>query len=524
MHANQIKFLNLGVSVTYKLTSENIMIKKNTGLFILIVMLGIINSCSSTKYLTTIDEMKLLINQKFNGPLFAHAHWGVLIESLENGEIWYQQNADRMFMPASNEKILTAASALLILGPDFKYDTDLYYTGEIVDSILKGDLIVKGNGDPTFYTRFFNDPRDPFWRWADTLLKLGITKIDGNIIGDDNAFDDNGLGNGWAYDGLDNWYSAESGALQFNENYIDLKIIPPMTINDTIKIIPNISSNYFSIIDNISVVDTGNTSLRFNRPLNSNEITTSGTFVIGTDSIEISPSIHNPTLFYVTVLKETLLKKGISITGSPLDCDDISNWDLEDINYVRILSHKSPALKEMLNVLMKKSQNLYAETLVKTMGWTENGIGSFDEGREVVETVLSGFEILPETYAFRDGSGLSRYNFVSPAQIVKILKGMRKSKYWEIWKDILPIAGIDGTLKARMKGTKAEGNVMAKTGTISNVRGLSGYLTTSDGEEIVFSFLINGHLKSSRDTELITDSVLSLIADYPFKNKNTQID
>jgi D-alanyl-D-alanine carboxypeptidase/D-alanyl-D-alanine-endopeptidase (penicillin-binding protein 4) len=119
-----------------------------------------------------------------------------------------------------------------------------------------------------------------------------------------------------------------------------------------------------------------------------------------------------------------------------------------------------------------------------------------------------------------DGSGLSRYNYISPRELVKILTAMYKSPYWEVWRDAQPIAGVDGTLKSRMKGTKAEGNVRAKTGTISNVRGLSGYVTTADGEEIVFSFLVNGHLRTSLDTERITDKALTLIAEFQRDNVN----
>lgn len=470
--------------------------------------------CSSTSKFYSIDETHELIKSKFQDTLFAHAHWGVLIESLTTGDIWYEQNADKMFMPASNEKIITTAAALSTLGPDFVFETSLSYRGEIIDSVLKGDLIVKGNGDPTFYEKFFYDSRDPFYSWADTLLKLGINEIDGNIIGDDNAFDDNGYGGGWSHDGLGSWYSAESGALQFNENYIDLKIIPPTTIADTVQIIPNVESNYFVIINNTIVSDTGRTRVRIDRPFGTNIIIISGMVRTGSRSFERSPSVSNPTLYYTTVLKETLIDNGIMVTGDAIDCDDITDWEIDSSDTESIILHYSPPLHEILKGLMKRSQNMYAETMVKTMGWNESGIGSFREGKKVVERVLENFGIPQKTYAYRDGSGLSRYNFISPHQIVKILKGMRDSEYWETWKALFPIAGVDGTLKNRMKGTKAEGNVIAKTGTISNVRGLSGYLTTADGEEIVFSFLINGHLLTSKDTELITDSVLSIIAEY----------
>lgn len=471
--------------------------------------------CSSSTKLNTIDETLELFDKKFNDTLFSHAHWGVLIESLTTGEVWYERNSDRMFMPASNEKIPTAAAALITLGPEFKYRTHYYYSGGIIDSVLHGDIVVVGNGDPTFYNRFYKDPRDPFLIFADTLIEMGIKTVTGNIIGDDNVFDNEGYGYGWPLDGLDSWYSAESGALQFNENYIDLKIIPPTTVGDTVIIVPNVNSDYFTINKIITVVDSGRTHISVNRPFGENEITVSGTIVAGSKEFERSPSIFNPTLYYTTVLKETLITKGINVSGNAIDCDDLTNWDSETNKLNLIKTHQSPPLDEMLKMLMKRSQNMYAETMVKTMGWKNSGTGSFAEGKKVVESVLSSFGVLPDTYAYMDGSGLSRYDFISPHQIVKILKGMYKSEYWDIWRDMLPIAGIDGTLRNRMKGTKAEGNVRAKTGTISNVRGLSGYVTTANGEEIVFSFLINGHLKSSRDTELITDSVLEMLAEYP---------
>ena len=126
-----------------------------------------------------------------------------------------------------------------------------YLSGDIIDSVLNGDLIIKGNGDPTFYTRFFDDSRDAFFNWADTLTKLGIHKINGNIIGDDNAFDDKGYGMGWTLGGLPHWWSAESGALQFNENYVDLSIIQPSDTADTVIIIPNVESEYFKFYPTI---------------------------------------------------------------------------------------------------------------------------------------------------------------------------------------------------------------------------------------------------------------------------------
>jgi serine-type D-Ala-D-Ala carboxypeptidase/endopeptidase (penicillin-binding protein 4) len=479
----------------------------------------IIGGCSAstktTEDVNPLTGLKNRIHERFSDSLFEHAHWGVMIKSLRTGEIWYERNSNKMFMPASNEKIPTAAASLIYLGPEFKFETKLTYDGEIKDSILKGDLIVFGDGDPTLYNRFFNDPRDVFFKWAEDLNSLGIKLIEGNIIGDDNAFDDNHLGYGWTLDGLDVWYSAEVGALQLNENNVDLKIIPPADKNGTVIIQPNLQSSYFTIINELVVMDSGDNSVGVSRDFGTNKIVVSGKVAAGSDPFERTPSITNPTLFYVTVLREVLQQQGIFVKGSAIDCDDIENWNQKASDFNLLAVHHSPPLKDILTGLMKRSQNMYAETMVRVLGYKASGLGSFREGARVVAEILDDeFGIKPGTYAFRDGSGLTRYNYVSPTQLVAIMEGMSKHEYAGIWKSLQPIAGVDGTLRNRMKNTMAAGNVKAKTGTISNVRGLSGYVTTADGEELVFSFLVNGHLLSSRDTENVTDDVLAWIASF----------
>ena len=454
------------------------------------------------------------INDKFDEPDFSNAYWGAAIKSLNTGKTWYSRNADKLFMPASNEKIPTGASALVTLGPDFKFETDLCYNGTIIDSVLNGDLIVFGNGDPTLYTRFYDDPRELFDSWAAKLKEIGIKRINGNIIGDDNAFGEDSLGYGWSYDGLVWWYSAQVGALQLNENYVDLKIVPPDSIGSDVKIIPNLPSNYYNIKNEITIQDTGRTRVTADRGCGSNEIILSGAVKRGGKPFTISPTISNPTLFYTTVLKEVLDSLGISVIGRPEDCDNISNWNHKAADFVLLDAHYSAPLKDILTVMLKRSQNLYAETFARVLGLAASGRGTFSAGKKVVEEVLEKFGIEKGTYRYMDGSGLSRYDYISPDQILKILIAMYNSPYREVWYNALPIAGIDGTLRGRMKGTAAEGNARAKTGTISNVRALSGYVTTASGEMLAFSFLVNAHLMTARDTERITDGVLELLASY----------
>ena len=214
------------------------------------------------------------------------------------------------------------------------------------------------------------------------------------------------------------------------------------------------------------------------------------------------------------MLKETLESRGIEVDGDAVDCDDLPGWDHEPSDFTIMDEHASPPLSEILSGLMKRSQNMYAENMVRIMGKDAHGEGSFSNGRRVVLDELSGFGVPTRGWSYTDGSGLSRYNFISPRIIRSILKGMRGHEYGDVWYDAQPIAGVDGTLRSRMKGTPAEGNVRAKTGTISNVRGLSGYVTTAAGEEMVFSFLVNAHQVSSSDTNDVTDGGLALIAAY----------
>lgn len=473
--------------------------------------------CSSTTEITNdkidrLPELRQKIQQRFDDSTFSHAHWGAQIKSLETGEIWYEQNSNKMFMPASNEKIITSAAALTKLGPSFKFTTEVFYTGEIKDSVLFGNLIVRSNGDPTFYLRFYDDPREIFFQWAKKLDSLGIKKITGDVIGDDNLFDDEHLGSGWSYDYLDSWYAAEVGALQFNENYVDLKIYPPRTKDESTVIIPNVESRFYNIVNKLEAVDTGKTDFSVTRDFGSNDIVIEGIVKIGDKFYSVSPSITNPTLYYATALKEALEKSGLKVDGYAMDIDDVDTFAVSDT--IKIFTHYSPPLMDILKELMKVSQNLYAETMTRLLGLVEYGEGSFKNGKKVIQEVLESFGIEKDTYSYADGSGLTRYNFVSPEQLVIILSEMYKSQYKDIWIDMLPIAGVDGTLRNRMKGTSAENNVKAKTGTISNVRGLSGYVTTGDGEELVFSFLVNGHLLTSKDTEKITDSILEMITDF----------
>ncbi len=478
-----------------------------------------LSACSSQSKLTNVtnDSFSNLVNSIdsiFNDKDFESAFWGAEIKSLDNGKVWYERNAGKLFMPASNEKIVTTSVGLLTMGPKFQYSSNLGYRGEVRDSVLHGDLILYSNGDPTLYSRLCESSLVLFNKYASELSSLGIKKVTGNVYGDDTAFENEHIGYGWAYDGLSYWYSAPFGPLQINENYVDYKITPAKEAGGEVTVVPNIPTSYHKLENNLVTVDAVKHYPNMHRVLNSEVVKFNGEVKAGGRTFEWSPTVNDPTMFYLRVFREVLDSNGISVEGKSYSAYNVENFDDIKSGKVVISTYYSPEFAEIIKGLMKRSQNLYAETVARTISWYKQGKGVMRNSRALIYKKLAEFGLKEGSYLYRDGSGLSRYNYVSPKHLVKILEGMYSSEYKDLWLDIQPLAGVDGTLRRRMKGTAAEGNVRAKTGTIANVRGLSGYVTTADGENLVFSFLVNAHSVGSKDTERVTDSVLELIAAY----------
>ncbi len=469
-------------------------------------------SAATKTYEEARTEIVEQIKENFDDERFFNAHWGVLIKSMDTGDIWWAHNEDKLFLPASNEKIPTTAAALNYLGPDFKLETHVSTDGKIVDGVLDGNLIVFGTGDPTIYTRFFDSPLQVFEGWAEQLKEKGITQINGNIIGDDDAWSDDHVRGSWPLGDLTPWYYAEYGPLTFNENYVDIQIIPPETVDGTVTLEPNVKSSYYTLDTDIEVVEEGRNRISLYRERDSNIIKVSGQVVAGSRSFERTPTITNPTKWYVHVLTETLEANGIDVLGGPVDCDEIDGWDHTPEDFETLIVHESPEMVEILKGLMKRSQNMYAESIPHILGWKATGEGTFSAGRQVIRDELAQFGVDGDGFQYSDGSGLSRYNYISPSIIVKIYEGMLEGPYGDEWYECQSIAGVDGTLRGRMKDTPAENNVRGKTGTISNTRALSGYVTTAAGEKMVFSFLVNGHMRSSSEVNDVTDPSLALIA------------
>ncbi|MBN1637679.1 MAG: D-alanyl-D-alanine carboxypeptidase/D-alanyl-D-alanine-endopeptidase [Ignavibacteriales bacterium] len=459
-----------------------------------------------------INKLRKQLDFTFSDPNFSDAFFGVLVQSLETGEIIYDINIHKLFIPASNIKLFTTASALLLLGSDYSYQTDIFYDGYIMNNTLIGDVIVRGSGDPTLSDRFYRGSITKIFEdWADSLIKYGINNIDGNIIGDDNCFDDVGYGKGWVFEYENSWYSAPSGALCFNDNTIRV-VIKPTVINTPAIFTIEPIADYLPIINKVITVDSkAEEKIQIYRDRISNIVTIYGTVRENTDSLVEHIPIMNPTNFFVSVLKNVFEKKGIYISGYANDIDfedKIYSYD----EMVLLFSHLSNPLKEIISETNKNSNNFYSEQILRTLGWEIHNFGSLENGIKACEYVFEIMAINPENLYFTDGSGLSRLNLVTPRQIVTLLSFMYKSDEFKSFYESLPIAGFDGGLAYRMKGTRAEKNVRAKPGYLTGVVALSGYLNTANGEPLVFSIIINNYLLPAVFANYIQDAVCMSLA------------
>jgi D-alanyl-D-alanine carboxypeptidase/D-alanyl-D-alanine-endopeptidase (penicillin-binding protein 4) len=461
-------------------------------------------------------EMAADLDRIFNDSIFQHANWGVLIRSLESGETVYSRNAERLFIPASNVKIVTAAAALQTLGPEYTYRTTISTFGPIQNGVLEGALVVTGTGDPTISSRFFTDSRDVFRAWADSLRVHGISRVAGGIVAVDTAFAGPTLGTGWMWDDLMGGSAAPFGALQFNENVIRIDLYPSSLVLQPAIVVLTPPTQSIRVINNTRTMAEGSSpALRIERDDLAAGIVVQGEVPIDVEEVRRTVAVESPSDYFVTVLRETLRDAGIAVEGPATNMSELEQFDPTVANAIPLFVHQSPPLREILIGMMKPSQNMIAETLLLTIGRELRGESTADGGTAVVDSLLTVWQISPKEHRMEDGSGLSRYDLASPALLVGILETMDRSGLRDDWLASLPIAGRDGTLEDRMRDPPLLDQVRAKTGTLSNVRSLSGYLTDQRGDRFVFSIIANNHLVGSAEVDRVAEAALYRIAVEP---------
>jgi serine-type D-Ala-D-Ala carboxypeptidase/endopeptidase (penicillin-binding protein 4) len=442
------------------------------------------------------------------------------VRSLDTGERLYERDAGKLMMPASNLKILTLAAAAETLGWDYQYRTTLETTGTIENGVLRGDLIVRGTGDPTINARS-DRAAQVMDEWLGALAAAGIQQIDGRIIGNDQAFDDEGIGAGWAWDYLQYGYAAPVGALQYNEDVATLTVTPGATTGAPAIVQLQAGSGLTLLNRATTVAAGGETAIDYRRHLGQPVLEVTGAVPAEGAPITRNVAVVNPTLFFVQSLKDALVVRGIAVTGPAVDFDDVAAELVSTDHHATprvLVSTASPPLREIAIVLMKVSQNLYAETLLKTIGAERGGLGTVAAGQSVVRALMKTWGVADDSYVLVDGSGLSRYNYVTPDTLTAVLEHLyRDPRHRDPFVATLPIAGKDGTVSMRMRRTRAEGNAVTKTGSISNVRGLSGFVRSRDGEMLAFAILANDFVIPAATINYIADLAVETLSNFTRK-------
>jgi D-alanyl-D-alanine carboxypeptidase/D-alanyl-D-alanine-endopeptidase (penicillin-binding protein 4) len=460
--------------------------------------------------------LRAFIDSMANGPDFANAHLGILIVDPERADTLYSRNAGKLFMPASNMKILTSATILAQLGPAYRYHTVFAGTGPVRDGTLQGDLLIVGRGDPSVSDHMMGDAMTPLRLIADSLAARGIRHVGGRVLPYGDAFPGEVFGYGWTYDDFEDSYSAPIDELLFNEGFSEVHVRGTGQVGSLAQVDMRPAHDYPELLASVRIAAplSGDTARGRGRMLHSQKDTlTWKQVVIGEiaagDTAVIEVTHHSPDLAYAAALSEALRDRGISIDNDSLVAVTRS-MDGPRLDTLAVLS--SPPLSEILKACLKPSQNQIAEMMFRTIALERFGTGRADSAAAAVRAQISGWGAAPSESIVRDGSGLSRYDYVSPRTLVRVLDAMRRAPTFTTYYDALPIAGVDGTISGRMKGTPAENNVHAKTGTVAQSRSLSGYVTTADGHMLIFSFLSNNFTVPNRTIERVQDAVATRLA------------
>jgi len=424
------------------------------------------------------------------GPVLTSAVWaaptssgmqtGLAVYNLTKGQMVYTEQAEKSFVPASTLKLITSAASLAKLGPKYSFKTELFVDGEVLsDGTLKGNLVLKGYGDPSFGQGDLSDMVQQLTE------RTGIRRVEGDLVLDESYFDDVRLGKGWMWDDEIWSFSSPISALALDRNQVKLQVAPIPT--GVIGGRPYVRYPHTSglTIENQAVISDGaDSDLHFYRAPGENTVLLTGSIGRQAKPETEELAVVDPVLFLGEHWKAQLEKARVTLSATSQIRKGLAPKKQQPL-----LTHVSAPLEELVTHLNKESDNLYAEMLLKTLGAVEKGEGSFEAGVQVVTEYLRQVGI-SDGYTLVDGSGLSRLNRITPEQLLQLLIEVEQQSYGQIFEQTLPIAGVDGTLEKRW--TQSAIDLKAKTGSMSGVYNLAGYLRAANGDKLAFVLFING--------------------------------
>ncbi len=451
--------------------------------------------------------LRHVIDSLLQAPETRSARWGILVVDPESGDTLYSHDAGKLMVPASNQKILTAAFALDALGPDFRFETPFVARGVVRDGVLEGDLLVLGRGDPSVSDHMAGDAMIPLEMVADSIAARGIRRIRGRLVAHGNAFPDANIGWAWEHDDLATTSGAAVDELLFNEGFSRVMVRAAAMPGDTARATTAPAATFPALRVNAVTIARGTgpdsvPRITAVKDTVRGDVIVAGTIPVG-DSASVIVTHRDPAQAYLAALREALGDRGIRIDDSVMTVADSGET---------VFVLRSPALSQILAAFLKPSQNQIGEMLLKAVPLMRVDSGTARAGRRLLGERLRAWGAEPDGFLVWDGSGLSRQDLVSPETLVRVLDAMRRGQHFQAYYDAFPVAGVDGTLRTRMRSTAAEGNVRGKTGTLSNVRSLSGYVTTASGRVLLYSVLANNYLVPTAYISRVQDTIAVRLA------------
>jgi len=452
-------------------------------------------------------------------PAVANGFVGMQIVSLNDGQVLYQHNQDRLFTPASNMKLFTTALALMRLGGAYRFTTQIGADRPIdARGVLAGNLIFAGGGDPSIsgreypYRNHSTAGGEFSFHAVDELVNQlaarGLKRVEGDIVGDDRRYVWSPYADGWSFGDAAWEYGAPVSALMVDDNSFALTVRPGAEVDDPAQLVLTPAMEYFAIDNRVRTVAGSERRVEVERRPGEHQLHLFGTIGVQSEPLTRLLAVDDPAVYAASVLRAALIRRGIAVRGNAIARHRFADDMLETAKLRVVLAERSsPPLSQVLQVVDKVSQNQHAEIMLREVGAATRHFGSRDSGLNELANFLTEVGVAKDDYRFADGSGLSRSALVTPAAIAKLLTYMYRSAERETWMGLLPIAGVDGTLANRFPDHPEAHAIRAKTGTLGHVRANSGYVDSPVYGPLAFSFLVNNYDAATAEVSKFLDAV-----------------
>lgn len=485
-----------------------------TYISLFLLILQAVQACSQTNTLKLEREIEKL---KTDAAL-QHAVWSVCVMPVKKDTVIAEYNSSLSLIPASTLKIATTGAALSLLGSDFRFETKLQYDGtfDTLTGTIKGNLYILGGGDPTLESGYFKDKKDSLSttdKWANYLKYKGIKKIEGAVIGDAGIFEYNLLPSQWVWADMGNYYGAGACGLTYADNKYTVYLKSGAAGSGTILLKTEPVIKGLQLVNTVVAGGSDDNAFIYGAPYTYYR-KIQGNIPANKNKYDIAGSLPDPALYCAQMLDSSLRKSGIIITQQPTTVRELNELKIHSAQPRKtVFTNYSPNLSDIVYWTNLKSNNLYAEHMLKYLAYKTNGLGETNDGTEIITSFWKKKGVDISGFFMNDGSGLSRSNVITTKTEAQILRVMATEKTYKDFYASLPVAGKSGSLGNLCEGTVAENNLRAKSGYITRARGYAGYVKNKKGEMLCFSVLANNYECTASEMKKKLERLLVAIAE-----------